>query len=94
MGQMNSNSTRLVHYCIMVNTVPTTCANLEIEVKLRSGFYGQNWSNDWCHSFDCGPDLNLTSISTVRGVEIGEIRVSVVQPRLNYGNPNFPPSSA
>ena len=42
---------------------------------MRSGFYGQNWTNDWCHSFDCGPDLNLTSISTVRGVEIGEIRV-------------------
>ena len=33
-------------------------------------------SNDWYHSFDCGSDLNLTSISTVRGVEIDEIRVS------------------
>ena len=53
-------------------------------------------SNDWYHSFDCGSDLNLTSISTVSGVEIDEIRVSrysasrlnlfppVVQPRLNF----------
>ena len=53
-----------------------TCATLEIEVKLRSGFYSQIGQMTGATHLTEVPDLNVTPISTVRGVEIGDIRVS------------------